>query len=262
MRARGFTFIELVVAITISGIVLVFVAMFIGAPLGAYQTHSRRAALVADTSGAWPRMESDLRTSLPNSLRTRRNGNYVVLEMLPVMGVARYKTPPSALTFTTAGVYGGAAPAYLFVNSGAPGTDVYALNGSMAPASNYVPAAGAVADEQQIGVNPAPVFITDSPGRKIYFVARPITYLCDAGQGTLQRYANYTLAPIQTSRDTPGELTAAGAAVELVTQGLTTCNFDLSLIGTQPQNVSVRLTTTRNGDTVALLHSAHSEYVP
>ena len=102
MKARGFTLIELVIAITISAIVVIFATMFIGAPLGAYETHSRRAELVADTSGAWPRMETDLRAALPNSLRTRRNGNFVVLEMLPVAGVARYMDPPSA-SFTTAG---------------------------------------------------------------------------------------------------------------------------------------------------------------
>ena len=51
MKARGFTLIELVISIAIASIVVVFATMFIGAPIGAYETHSRRAALVADTSG-------------------------------------------------------------------------------------------------------------------------------------------------------------------------------------------------------------------
>lgn len=264
MKARGFTLIEMVIAITVSAVVLVFATMFLGAPLVAYDTHSRRAVLVADTSGAWPRMEADLRAALPNSLRTRRNGNIVVLEMLPVLGVARYKTTPSATSFTIAGVYAGVAPTYLSVNN--LDGSAYALAGSMAAATNYSAAAGAVAGEQQINVNPAPAFGPDSPRHNIYFVARPVTYLCDEtpGQGTLRRYSNYNLAALQTARDTAGELTGAGAAVELITRGLTTCNFAVSPVpnATQAQTVAARLTTTRNGDVVTLLHTWRSEYAP
>jgi len=207
-------------------------------------------------------METELRAALPNSLRTRRNGNLVVLEMLPVLGVARYKTSPSAVSFTIAGVYAGATPSYLSVNN--LDGNAYALVGSMAAATNFSAAAGAVPGEQQINVNPAPVFATDSPRRSIYFVARPVTWLCDEGQGTLRRYSNYTLAALQTARDTAGELTGAGANVELVTQGLTSCNFAVSLVpnATQSQTVAARLTTTRSGDVITLLHSWRSEYLP
>lgn len=262
MKARGFTLIELVIAIAISSIVVVFASMFIMAPVNAYQANSRRAVLVADASAAWPRMEGDLRSALPNSLRTRRTGNVAVLELLPVLGVARYKTSPSAVTFTTAGVYAGAAPAYLSVNN--LGANAYSLTGSMAAASNYNAGAGAMAGEQQINVNPAPVFTSDSPHHNLYFVSRPVTYLCDATAGTLRRYSNYTLAPLQTARDTAAELTAAGAAVELVAQGLTACNFSVTPMGNpnQSQTVAARFTSSSNGDSVTLLHSTRAEYAP
>jgi prepilin-type N-terminal cleavage/methylation domain-containing protein len=266
MKNRGFTLVELVVAIAISSIVVVFAAMFISAPLDAYETHSRRAVLVADTSGAWPRMQGDLRSALPNSLRTRRNGNFVVVEMLPVIDMARYMTATATIPITTAGLYrGAAAPAYLSVNNlGTPGADAYTLGPSMVAASNFLAVAGAVAGEQRITVNPAPAFIADSPKRRLYFVGRPVTYLCDEGQGTLQRYSNYNLAAAQTARDTPAKLTGAGAAVELVTQGLTSCNFAVSAAGNAilSQTFAARLTTTRKGDVVTLLHSAQADYVP
>ena len=71
-----------------------------------------------------------------------------------------------------------------------------------------------------------------------------------------------TLAAAQTARDTAAELTGA-AAVELVAQGLTTCNFAVSPVQrAQSQTAAVRLTTTRNGDSVTLLHSSRAEYVP
>lgn len=265
MNARGFTLIELVVAIAISAIVVVFAALIIGAPIGAYEAHSRRSMMVADSSGAWPRMERDLRASLPNSLRARRNGRVVVLEMLPVLGLARYKTSPSALSFTIAGTYAGVAPDYLSVNNrGVAPENAWAVSGSMAPAANFAAAAGPVPGEQVISVNPAPVFLGNSARSTIYFVARPVTYLCDELQGRLWRYSGYAPAVNHAARDTAGELVAAGAGSELITRGLTTCNFQVSVPGspTQSQTAAVRLTTARSGDSVTMLHSTHSEYVP
>lgn len=267
MKARGFTLVELVVAISISAIVVVFAAMFIGAPLGAYEAHSRRVVLVADASGAWPRMEQDLRASLPNSLRARRNGNVVVMEMLPVMGVARYLTSPSAVAFTIAGPYTGAVPDYLSVNNRGVGAEnAYAVAGSMAVASNFDrgPPPSGNSGEQEITLNPAPAFLGSSIRSAIYFVSRPVSYLCDEGQGTLRRYSGYSIALNHSARDTSAELAGAGAAVELVARGLSSCNFEVTPPGstTQSQTAAVRLTTTRNGDVVTLLHSTRSEFVP
>jgi len=264
MRARGFTLIELVIAITISAIVVIFAAMFISAPLGAYDTQSRRTALVADTSGAWPRMEADLREALPNSLRAHRNGSYVVIEMLKVLNVGRYTTLPSTLSFTTAGAYSSGTPQYLSVNNrGIPGANAYTLTGSMVPATVNPPDPTAVPGEYLITVNSPPMFTAgDSPNRLIYFVEGPVAYLCDEGQGTLRRYANYTIAALQAARDTPGELGGPGVATELVAQGLTGCNFDVSPMDnpTQLQTAAVRLTTTRKGDSVTLLHTSRAAY--
>ena len=88
----GFTLVEIVVAIAITGIVVVFAAMFLAAPLGAYEHQSRRNAMVGDVGAAWPRLQQDLRDALPNSVRVRVNGNYVVMELMPVAGVTRAAT--------------------------------------------------------------------------------------------------------------------------------------------------------------------------
>jgi MSHA biogenesis protein MshO len=265
MKARGFTLIELVIAITISAIVMVFVAMFIGAPLGAFESQSRRVTLVADTSSEWTSMETDLRAALPNSLRWRRNGNFVVLEMLAVEGVARYMDPPSA-PFRTAGRLpsGNYNDRYLWVNNSvAPDADPYSVSGSMTPAGTGITIADGAAGESVVSTVPGAAFAGDSPRRRIYLLSGPVTYLCDEGTGTLRRYAGYSIAAAHGTRDTPGELAAAGAANALVTQGLTNCNFEVSpRNATQSQTAAVRLTTTRNGDVVTLLHSSRAEYLP
>lgn len=265
MKARGFTMVELVIAITISAIVVIFAAMFIGAPLAAYETQSRRAELVADTSGAWPRMEADLREALPNSVRWRRSGNFVALEMLAVVNVARYMTPPSA-SFVTAGRLPSLISNrhYLWVNNaGAPDSDPYSTPGLMTPAGTVIQITDGATGQSQVTTAPAAAFAADSPRHRIYLLSGPVTYLCDEAQGTLRRYDGYAIAPLQASRNTPAQLTAAGAASTLVAQGLTGCNFGASgRNASQSQTAAVRLTTTRNGDVVTLLHSARAEYQP
>lgn len=276
---RGFTLIEIVVAITISAIVMVFVSMFIAAPLGAYDAQSRRAALVAGPTDAWPRMEADLRTALPNSVRARRNGAFVVLEMLPVVDVARYMTVPGA-SFTVAGTAPGTiggvfrgitlpfdsgtagAPYYLSVNAG---VDPYTTASVMTTSATTIRiTANATAGEGTMTLTPVPVLTPASPRHRVFLLRGPVTYLCDETQGTLRRYANYALAANQANWDSPADFSNAGIASTLVARALTTCNFAVSAANaTTSQTVAVQLNSTAsNGDSVTLLHTARAEYVP
>jgi MSHA biogenesis protein MshO len=276
-RASGFTLVELVVTITISAIVMVFVTMFIAAPIGAYDAQSKRAALVAGPSDAWPRMEADLRKALPNSVRTRRNGAFVVLEMLPVVDVARYMTVPGA-SFTVAGTAPGTigavfrgvalpfdsstagAPYYLSVNAGAnPYTTAAVMTGA---GTTIRINANATPGEATMTLTPVPALTPASPRHRVFLLGGPVTYLCDESAGTLRRYANYAIAANQANWDSPTDF--AAVASTLVARGLTTCNFAVSLLNaTTSQTVAVQLNSTAsNGDSVTLLHTARAEYVP
>jgi MSHA biogenesis protein MshO len=269
---RGFTLIEVVVSLAICAIVVVFASMFISAPLGAYEAQARRSVLLADASTAWPRLQADLRQALPNSLRTRRNGNFVVVEMLSVVDVARYMTPTGA-SFTAAGTTQGVFRGitlpfnsnthYLSVNNlGTAGANAYALAGSMTPAGTTIQVtAAAQPGEATVTVNPAPAFAADSPRRQVYLVSGPVAYLCDESQGTIRRYSGYAIAANQAARDAPGDF--AGATAVLVANGISTCAFQVSGVGgNESQTLAVRLTTTRAGESVALLHTSRAEYVP
>jgi prepilin-type N-terminal cleavage/methylation domain-containing protein len=267
----GFTLVEIVVAITISAIVVVFVSMFMAAPLEANAATSRRAALVAGPSDAWPRLESDLRVALPNSIRTRRNGNFVAVEMLSVVGEARY-VPPIGASFVAwgtaaGGVFLGAPPPYAYLsvnNRGTAGADAYTLTGSMTAAGATITITPVGSGEANVSVSPPPVFTAESPRHRVYAVSGPVTYLCDETQGTLQRYQGYPIAANQASWDSPGEFSSAGVTGELIARGLTACTFAASAPGgTTAQTVAVHLTSTAaNGDSVTLLHSSRAEYVP
>ena len=270
--ARGFTLVEMVVAISISAMVVLFVAMFLAAPLGAFEAQSRRNQMVGDITAAWPRMQDDLSKALPNSVRTHVNGNYVVIEMLKVAGVTRYTSALGGNNFDAAGTVNGvfrgaglvpnppAATAYFFsVN---PGQSVYTLGNSMVRTPVQWTTTGTGAGVVTLTTPPA--FAFGSPRNRAYLVSGPVTYLCDlrAAQRTLRRYEGYALAAAQTSRDAPNEF-AAGTNT-LIARGVTGCRFDASdqNLTNKAQTVSVLLTTTSNNDTVTLLHEARSEYVP
>jgi prepilin-type N-terminal cleavage/methylation domain-containing protein len=169
----GFTLLELVVSIVIAAIVMVFVSMFMTAPINAYDAQSRYAALVAAPSDAWPRLERDLRTALPNSVRWRRNGSFVVLEMLPVVDEARYLTVPAA-SFDVAGTSGAAGavfrslPPLPFDSATAAGgpyhlsvdarVDPYTTPGVLTSgAATFTITANAPAGEARVTITPAPV---------------------------------------------------------------------------------------------------------
>jgi prepilin-type N-terminal cleavage/methylation domain-containing protein len=80
-RQRGFTLIELVVAISISVIVVGFMIMFLVTPVNNYMAQARRAELVNEASLTASSMAGDLRTATLGNVRYTRNGTAEVLEI-------------------------------------------------------------------------------------------------------------------------------------------------------------------------------------
>ena len=70
MGQRGVTLIELVITIVVGSIVVAFMAMFIVTPMLSYSAQTRRAELVDEAESALRFMGRDLRSALPNSVRT------------------------------------------------------------------------------------------------------------------------------------------------------------------------------------------------
>jgi MSHA biogenesis protein MshO len=275
MKQSGFTLVELVVAIAISTVVLVFAALFIAAPLDAFGAQSRRSALAAEALAGWPRLEEDLRQALPNSVRVRTAGGYVALEMLSVVDYALHLNAPDddfIAVGTALGVFRGINPGfnrtdhYLSVgNLGQPGVaDAYELTRSMSAANARIqitPNGGGQSGRGRVRVTPDPDFTAASPNGRVYLVSGAVSYLCDLGQGELWRYSGYAIAALQSARDAPGDF--AGATGELMATGLDSCDFSVRGGGaSQPQVVAIGFTATRDGDTLTLLRTGRSEYLP
>jgi MSHA biogenesis protein MshO len=268
--AAGFTLVELVVALTLSAIVIAFGGMFLTAPLSLYETQARRAEVASAAAEAWPQIRDELRLALPNSVRARRNGSVVALEMLNTVDWVRYKGALGG-TLLTAGTFRGiTAPFsstshYLSVNNlGTGPADAYALSGSITAAGTSIAiVAGGLPGEQQVTIAPIPAFIADSPRHRVYLVSGPVSFLCDESAGTLRRYTNYSIATNHTARDTAGELLTAGASVLELARNIASCEFTASAgSSSATQVVTARIASTRNGATLQVVEQARLELLP
>jgi MSHA biogenesis protein MshO len=280
--ARGFTLIELVITITVGSIVVAFMALFIVMPMNAYSTQTQQAALVDAADSALRFMARDLRSALPNSVRVTSGGTVTALELLATADGARYQdggpvsNPALALDFTAAdGAFATTVPFtqltlpwtsssyYLSIyNVGVPGANAYQMANVITPAGTTISiAAGATANQNLVTLSPAFQFAFGSPGKRVYLVSGPVSYLCDTAAATLTRYSGYTIAGAQPA--SAAALSAAGATAALVAANVASCQFTLTT-GTAERNALATLTLqiSQNGQSVQLLNEVQVVNAP
>jgi MSHA biogenesis protein MshO len=280
--ARGFTLIELTITIAVGSVVVAFMALFIVMPMNAYSTQTQQAALVDAADSALRFMARDLRSALPNSVRVTSSGTVTALELLATADGARYQdggplsNPALALDFTAAaGAFATTVPFtqltlpwnsssyYLSIyNVGVPGANAYQMTNVITPAGTALTiTAGATANQNLVTLNPPFQFAFGSPGKRVYLVSGPVSYLCDTGAGTLTRYSGYTIANAQPA--SAAALSAAGAAAALVAANVASCQFSLAA-GTAERNAlaMLTLTITQNAQSVQLLNEVQVVNAP
>jgi MSHA biogenesis protein MshO len=238
-RSGGFTLVELVVSITIAGIVAVFMVFFLSTPVESYFAQSRRADLVDSQDRILRTVAADIHTALPGSLRGTALPNGYALELLSTAGVARYYGPgdKSYLSptqesleelstgsldtdgFYTLDQFPTNTGNYLAVTySGAP--SAYALTGIMT--SQFTITANAATGEDQITLGAGGFnFSGPSPAHHVFLVSGPVTYLCDTAAQTLRRYWNYAITAAQPTSATSAPLSSAQSS--LIAQNVTSC---------------------------------------
>lgn len=268
---RGFTLVEAVVAIVITGIVAAMVTMFIRTPIQQYMDAEARAAItdVADT--ALRRIGRDLRLALPNSVRV--SGEYI--EFLQTGGGGRYLAEedgvagnildfmnPLALTFDVLGPWPAVAAGDSIV--------VYNLGPGITPADAYcVSATGcnnrAVVDSVAAPTvtllsNPFGAQAADkkmrSPSHRFQVVTGPVSYGCAAG--TLTRYAGYAIAVAQPAPP-------AGGTTAVLATGVTNCAFSYAPLPNQRSalvGLWIRLQNSAADEFITLFHQIHVDNSP
>jgi len=271
-RARGVTLIEMIVVITITGILAAAVAVFIRRPVEGYIDAARRAELsdIADT--ALRRITRDLRTALPNSVRVDATGKYI--EYLQTSGGGRYRAEVDSggggniLDFTTADTTFdviGPVPAlaltdfiviYNLTSDPAITTANAYYGDNRASSPSNAGATVTITPPAPPPGTPTP-FPFASPGKRFQVVQYPVTYRCDLGTGQLTRYWNYTMALAQP---TP----PAGGSSALLATNITDCNFTYATGGASGRTgvVALILQVEQSGEKVRLFQQAHVSNVP
>lgn len=99
MRQHGFTLVELIIVITLLGIISVVSVGFISSSMQGYADLKRRDQLSAAARVAVERMAREVRNALPNSIRVSADGG--CLEFVPAVAASRYLSVPTASAATS-----------------------------------------------------------------------------------------------------------------------------------------------------------------
>lgn len=280
---RGFTLVEMVIVIVITGIVAAAIAVFIKMPVQGYVDSEARAeaADIADT--ALRRIARDVRLALPNSVRVASAGNVRYLEFLITKTGARYlseeENPTSGKALSFAGA--SATPNQFDVVGPMPSgaqaiakddyVVVYNLGPGFSPADAYGDCA-AGCNIAKVAALPVGNTITltgnpflaqspkmTSPNHRFQVVTGPVSYVCDLAAGTLTRVWGY---PITANQPTP----PVGGSSALLASGVTACEFSYGNVAGQRTGLAGLLLAVRapgsGSGTISLFHQIHVDNMP
>jgi MSHA biogenesis protein MshO len=268
---HGFTLLEAVLVIMLTGIVGVMVSTFIRQPIDAYVDLGRRAELTDAADVVLRRMARELRTALPNSVRVDASGTYV--EFLPVRSAGRYRaalttsgtgdaldfSATSDGTFDVLGppVAAQAGDQLVVHNLGLPGADAYEGSSRRALTTTGT---GLSSLGYAVGGTQFPYA---SPHQRFHVVSTPASFGCTplaGGAGSLRRYAGY---PIQATQPTATLSSLSGSGNALLTGWVSACSFTYSgSTTTRNAVVTLRLTLTSGGENITLLQQVQVEGSP
>lgn len=263
-HAQGFTLVETIMVIVITGILGAMVAVFIKRPVDAYMDSARRAALsdVADT--AVRRMSRDIHKALPNSIRTPNNQ---CIEFIPTKTGGRYRADSTAagLDFTAADTSfnmlgsNAALPANQRIatddviavyNLGITGADAYNQDNTSRVTATPTESGSPIETTITIDSKLFPLSSGSSRFHVIPSDEKIVAFVCNGGK--LYRTASSTFS------------SACPITGSILANSIGSCSFDYTGSDLQ-RNALVKLTiklTDSSGETVSLYHEIHVNNTP
>ena len=297
---RGFTLIEMIMVIVITGVIAGMVAVFIKGPVDSYFDMARRAELsdVADTAAR--RMARDIRLALPNSVRNPVDGSDQCIEFMPTKSGGRYRTDQTAaltgdiLDFTTTDAgfdmlgLTSSQPAEARIAAG----DIVVVYNDGSSFGNAYSGANAVGVAGVCETSlPCPTVLANSTAITLLgagatiFAGKPfpgaspasrfqvlpsaeqvVSFACSAG--TLFRYSR-SITARTTPWAQPANCTAMtnAATPAILASQVSACSIKYEPPGSGSGAgrfgiVSISLTATRSGESVNLYHQVHVDNTP
>jgi MSHA biogenesis protein MshO len=284
--SSGFTLIEMVMVIVLTGIIGSMVAMFLRWPVQQYMDVARRAELTDIADTAFYRLAGDLSTAVPNSIRIAGCGVNPCIEFLPTRDGGRYRAlmdqtiPASAvgdvLDFTAPDssfdIIGSqvnfSAGDYIVIGNtqsdGAPAYDTTANSGVLRA---YTGGAGL---QSNVAITPTqfPAFAQLASQRfdVVDGTQQAVTYACEGTQVTLDASKNGQASLVKhwkygfmTAQAAPATLSGSRA---ILADKLSGCAFDYAVANQRLGLLGVRLTLTSGGESVSLYQEIHVSNAP
>jgi MSHA biogenesis protein MshO len=295
---RGFTLIEMIIVIVITGIIAGMVAIFIRAPVQGYVDSARRAEMTDIADTALRRIGRDVRTAVPNSVRTPAPADSWYFEFLPTKNGGRYRVDDNGGTLC-----GAAGDDLSFGMDGTNADTCFAIVG---PSINFAAGDFIVVGSYDSSGNPAynktsstvsGVVVggvlrdyTDGAGDKAFVTMAGAARLPDAAEVDGHRFEvvpgdqqavtyaciNMHGGALNANGDGQGTLTRYWAYNILAAQpvpplgnpsailagNVSECHFVYDTISQNSSLLAVRLTITRGGESVFLYHEIHVNNIP
>ncbi len=282
-KPYGFTLIELIMVMVVVGALATIGGVFIVEPFRASADMTQRAALVDQADLALDRINREVRTALPNSVRVDDDGTRFAVEFVSTRTGGRYRRlrgsggagdtlnrAQSSDSFDALGglpdidevitrgagtnCTEGNGDCISIYNTGQSGFNVYDRDNIAAVTSTTDNASGTDQLTYDTGGS-GPAFSAHSPLQRFYVLDTVVSYVCDPSAGTLRRYADYGL---QGSQPLPPSGTGA-----LVAKNISSCSFDYHA-GTSTRRglLKMRLALTGDGETITLFGQTHVVNAP
>lgn len=259
---QGFTLVEMIMVIVITGIIGGMVAVFLKAPIQQYMDVSRRADMTDIADTALRRVARDLRLALPNSVRVNTSGGVYYLDFLVTSGGGRYRSGSGGsndmLDFTFAD--------NSFEVLSMPPTCV--LNDQVVVYNLGITGADAYAGDNRTTCSPGAASIVNITGKKFPFespnarfqiVHEQVRYICDPVAQTLKRYSiagNVIVAP--------SAIVPPGVSGALLANNVRSCSFsyEANVVAQRSGLVTMNLAITEDAETVTLYSATHVSNQP
>ncbi|MFA6120271.1 MAG: prepilin-type N-terminal cleavage/methylation domain-containing protein [Sideroxydans sp.] len=282
----GFTLVEMIIVIVITGIIGGIVAIFIQAPVQGYVDSARRAELTDIADTAVRRMARDVRTAVPNSVRIAACTPLCV-EFLPTRTGGRYRAAGSGaeniLDFDVSDTsFDNLGPQITFVagdqivigstqSDGAPPyQDPTSATGiRRAVVAPFGVPVGVVSIDSTVAFPGFSRLWDASPSSQRFDVVdgtqQAVTYACEGtlgaldangdGQARLVRHWGYGFNPAQAAN-------VVGGSSARLADKVSACNIEYAVPNQRFGLVGVRLTLTSGGESVTLYNEIHVSNAP